>query len=55
MAQCTKAGGEIIKLTARVDLFTLTETSTMECGKTTKLMGPASTVILMVQSMKEIG
>lgn len=55
MVQCTKAGGKIIRPTARVDLSTLMVTSMMDSGSMTKLMDSVSTAILMVPSTRATG
>ena len=55
MVQCTKAGGKIIRPTARVDLSTLMVTSTMDSGSTTKHMDSVYIAILMVPNTRATG
>jgi hypothetical protein len=55
MDQCTKDGGEIIKPTEKVVLFTLMVTCMMVCGLMIKLMAMVSTAIWMELSTKVIG
>jgi len=53
--QCTKAGGKIIRPTAKVDSSTQMVTSTMDSGSTTKLMDSVYTAILMVPNTRVTG
>jgi len=55
MVQCMKAGGKIIRPTARVDSSTLMVTSMMDSGSTTKLMDSVCTAILMVPNTRATG
>ena len=55
MDPCIKAGGKIIRLTEREDLYTPTVISTMAIGKMIRLMGTEFTVIWMVPDTKVTG
>ena len=50
-----KVIGKMTRLTEEADLSTLIRTSTLENGKTTKLMDMDSTFMPMVQNMKDFG
>jgi hypothetical protein len=54
-APSTKDIGQMTKLTAEVDLSTLTVTSITVSGRTIRLMDTVFTTILMVPSMKATG